>query len=151
MFMLALRVFWCDFCSRVFAWQARPCDGVRRASALLYLCRLCIHATHRTLPAGEGPPSSPAHLTQLEYISCDVSIACVQEWGDDWMADAPQELVNVALTGIQSIPDEQAIILSRCYPSKRTAGYTNLHDRQVVRLNGEAVVNLRQMYHRIQV
>ena len=47
-------------------------------------------------------------------------------------------------------PDEQPVILSRCYPSKHTAGYAQLSDRQVVAVNGEPVLNLRQMYARIQ-
>ncbi|KAL1524518.1 hypothetical protein AB1Y20_019411 [Prymnesium parvum] len=74
----------------------------------------------------------------------------LQEWGEEWMADAPQDLVHTALTGIRQRPGEQAVILSRCYPSERTAGYTNLNDRQVVAVNGESVLNLKQMYHRIQ-
>ncbi len=70
----------------------------------------------------------------------------LHEWGDDWMADAPPELVHLTITGIQSRDDEQPVILSRCFPSKETAGYLHLSDRRVLSVNGERVLNLRQMY-----
>lgn len=74
----------------------------------------------------------------------------LHEWGDDWIADAPQDLVHLALTGVQRRADEQPVILSRCFPSRRTAGYTHMADRQVVRVNGEPVINLQQMYSLVQ-
>ena len=46
-------------------------------------------------------------------------------------ADAPSDLVHLALTGVQKLQQEQPVILSRCFPSKSTAGYTNMADRQV--------------------
>ena len=41
------------------------------------------------------------------------------EWGDDWLADAPQELVQPSLAGIQTRVGEEPVILSRCFPSRR--------------------------------
>ena len=66
------------------------------------------------------------------------------------MADAPPDLVHLTLSGIQQSPGEQPVILSRCFPGKHTAGYTHLSDRRVVSVNGEPVLNLRQMYARIR-
>ena len=70
----------------------------------------------------------------------------LHEWGDDWLADAPQDLVHLALTGVQNRPNEQPVILSKCFPSRRTAGYSHMADRQVVSVNGHPVLNLQQMY-----
>ena len=55
----------------------------------------------------------------------------LHEWGEEWQADAPSDLVHLALTGVQRLQQEQPVILSRCFPSKSTAGYTNMADRQV--------------------
>jgi len=74
----------------------------------------------------------------------------LHEWGDDWMSDAPQDLVHLALTGVQQATGEQPVILSRCFPSRRTAGYLQMTDRQVVSVNGHPVVNLAQMYSLVQ-
>ncbi len=68
------------------------------------------------------------------------------EWGDDWLSDAPHELVELTLSGIPSVPEERPVIMSRCFPSKMTAGYSSLTDRRVLAVNGEPVVNVRQMY-----
>jgi S1-C subfamily serine protease len=70
----------------------------------------------------------------------------LQEWGDEWMQDAPQDLVHLALTGVQRRKDEQPVILSRCFPSKRTAGYSHLADRHVMSVNGHPIINLAHMY-----
>ena len=46
----------------------------------------------------------------------------LMEWGEDWMQDAPHDLVNLALSGIATLDEEQPVILTRIFPSKRTAG-----------------------------
>lgn len=74
----------------------------------------------------------------------------LQEWGEDWMSDAPHELVELVLSGIQQLADEQPVILSRVFPSRRTAGLTGLSDRRVLACNGESVLNLAQMFSLVQ-
>ena len=74
----------------------------------------------------------------------------LHEWGDDWKQDAPQDLVHLTLTGIQRLRDEQPVILSRIFPSRHTAGYSNMADRQVVSVNDHPVLNLQQMYSLVQ-
>jgi len=74
----------------------------------------------------------------------------LHEWGDDWQADAPQDLVHLTLTGVPRYEDEQPVVLSRCFPSKATAGYTHMADRQVISVNRHPVLNLRHMYALVQ-
>ena len=33
----------------------------------------------------------------------------LHEWGDEWMSDAPHELVNLVMAGIAELPDEQPV------------------------------------------
>ena len=47
-------------------------------------------------------------------------------------------------------PGEQPVVLSRCFPSKATAGYASMADRQVLSVNGHSVRNLRHMYALVQ-
>lgn len=42
------------------------------------------------------------------------------------------------------------VLLSRCFPSPRTAGFGGMTDRRVLAVGDEPVLNLRQMYARIQ-
>ena len=74
----------------------------------------------------------------------------LHEWGDEWMSDAPHELVNLVMAGIAALPDEQPVILSRIFPAKLTAGYSAMMDRRCISINGEPVLNLRQMYALVQ-
>lgn len=70
----------------------------------------------------------------------------LQEWGENWMGDTPHELMQLMLDGMQTVPDEQPVVLSHCFPSRKTAGYSSFIDQRVVAVNGEPVVSLRQMY-----
>merc|ERR1712087_223004 len=57
--------------------------------------------------------------------------------------------MGLTLSSLPTRADEQPVILSRCFPSKQTAGYLTLHDRRVLSLNGECVINLEQLYQRV--
>lgn len=74
----------------------------------------------------------------------------LQEWGEHWREDAPVELANLVSEGFRSVPEEEVVVLSKCFPSKRTAGYGYLNDRRVLKVCGQRVVNLQQMYSLIQ-
>tara|TARA_B110001452_G_C15220824_1_gene423251 strand:- start:152 stop:604 length:453 start_codon:yes stop_codon:yes gene_type:complete len=74
----------------------------------------------------------------------------LMEWGEDWMQDAPHDLVNLALSGIATLDEEQPIILTRIFPSKCTAGYSGMTDRRVLSVNREPVRNLKQMYSLVE-
>jgi hypothetical protein len=74
----------------------------------------------------------------------------LQEWGQNWLSDAPAELLLLMYDNVQSMTDEQPVILSHVFPTKRTAGYSDMIDQRVVSVNGEQVVNLRQMYQLVQ-
>lgn len=103
----------------------------------------------RLVPATVYDSPQPYFL-YAGFVFVPLTEPYLQEWGEEWLSDAPQELVHVTLTGIRQEIDEQPVILSRCYPSQQTAGYANLNDRRVVSLNGEPVLNIKQMYHRVQ-
>jgi len=74
----------------------------------------------------------------------------LNEWGDDWQMNAPFRLVSLAVVGGREQSDEQPVVLSHIFPSRRTAGFTNLDDRQVIAVNGHRVINIHQMYSLVQ-
>ncbi|CAK9077035.1 unnamed protein product [Durusdinium trenchii] len=49
--------------------------------------------------------------------------------GSKWLHDAPVDLVMLQKEGLKKDPEEQIVILSKCYPSRRTAGYSLLNER----------------------
>ena len=58
--------------------------------------------------------------------------------------------MQLVLSGAQSEAAEQPVLLSRVLPSPQTAGYLTLADRRVLSVNGERVLNLRQMHALVQ-
>jgi len=75
----------------------------------------------------------------------------LQEWGDQWRAKAPRDLINIAFRQERQHEDEQPVVLAYCFNGPR-AGYTAsfLENRQVISVNGHRIVNLRQMYELVQ-
>jgi len=79
-----------------------------------------------------------------------LTVPFLQSWGENWEAEAPPDLVNLARTTQQAQPGEQPVVLARVFPSRHTRGYSDLVYHQVVRVNGEKVLNLEQMYDRVE-
>jgi len=79
-----------------------------------------------------------------------LSIPYLHEWGDDWLSQAPHELIELALSGLPKKPNERPVILCRCFPAGRTAGYSVHVDRRILTVNGQPVLNIYQMYDLVQ-
>lgn len=79
-----------------------------------------------------------------------LTVSYLQEWGSKWLHDAPVDLVMLQKEGMKKHAEEQIVILSKCYPSRRTAGYSLLNERRVASVQGQAVKNIREMYALIQ-
>lgn len=108
-----------------------------------------VHPQARLVPAHiYDAPQSYFIYGGLAFVA--LTEPYLHEWGDEWMADAPHELVSLVMSGIASQPQEQPVILSRIFPSKPTAGYSAMTDRRIISVNGEPVLNLRQMYSLVQ-
>merc|ERR1711920_554030 len=60
------------------------------------------------------------------------------------------ELLLLMYDNVPTVPGEQPIILSHAFKTRRTAGYSDLIDQRVVRVNGEKVINLKQMHELVQ-
>ena len=111
---------------------------------------------HRPWPRGPIPPHPTHHLTHATWqlparVGRGLDVGCASGTSPHLLtpshaisrclprshllfssiSDAPQDLVHLALTGVQRRPDEQPVILSKCFPSRRTAGYLHMADRQV--------------------
>eukprot|EP00434_Breviolum_minutum_P018982 symbB.v1.2.016735.t1/scaffold1281.1/size129568/3 len=79
-----------------------------------------------------------------------LTVSYLQEWGSKWLHDAPVDLVMLQKEGMRKDPEEEIVILSKCYPSRRTAGYSLLNERRVSSVAGRAVKNIKEMYTLIQ-
>jgi len=108
-----------------------------------------VHPQHRMVPTTTyDVPQS--YFLYGGFVFVPLTEPYLMEWGEDWMQDAPHDLVNLALSGIATLDEEQPIILTRIFPSKCTAGYSGMTDRRVLSVNREPVRNLKQMYSLVE-
>jgi len=62
-----------------------------------------------------------------------------------WERDAPRKLVELAATGMPDAQDQQVVILSQILTSEVNHGYQHMLDAQVVKVNGEKILNLSHL------
>jgi S1-C subfamily serine protease len=80
---------------------------ILRGGKILTLC-VPVQPLHRLVPAVVYDESQPYFLYG-GFAFVGLTEPYLHEWGDDWMSDAPQDLVHLALTGVQRQCDEQPV------------------------------------------
>lgn len=66
----------------------------------------------------------------------------LHEFGKDWMAHAPRELVSLALHGTKLFPKHEIVVIAQLLPANCNIGYSHMQDSIVRRINGIEVRNV---------
>jgi len=67
------------------------------------------------------------------------------EWGEDWYSQGPRHLIQRAMDDYQTVDGEQPVVLSQILMDKVNYGYEGLTPCEVVKFNGERVINLAHL------
>ena len=85
----------------------------------------------------------PRYLILGGVVFRELSRAYLQEWGGNWMKDAPQRLVYLDAFQNELPPDRGKIVfLSQVFPTPNTLGYENLEHLVVTKVNGVPIKSL---------
>ncbi|MCH1429892.1 MAG: serine protease [Chlamydiales bacterium] len=96
--------------------------------------------THRTF----GTPPSYFIFGSLVFQPLNENYLGI--WGEDWISNAPNDLINHFLDGEKSQEKDQVVLLSRILPHKSNIGYGDMGRGMVVeKLNGVKIKNLKHL------
>jgi hypothetical protein len=85
----------------------------------------------------------PRYLIVGGVVFRELSRPYLQEWGGNWMKDAPQRLVYLDAFQNELPPDRGKIVfLSQVFPTPNTLGYENLEHLVVTKVNGAPIKSL---------
>ena len=85
----------------------------------------------------------PRYLVLGGVVFRELSRPYLQEWGGNWMKDAPQRLVYLDAFQNELPPDRGKIVfLSQILPTPNTLGYENLEHLVVTKVNGVPIKSL---------
>src|SRR4029077_18032027 len=88
----------------------------------------------------------PRYLILGGVVFRELSRAYLQEWGGNWMKDAPQRLVYLDAFQNELPPDRGKIVfLSQVFPTPNTLGYENLEHLVVSKVNGAPIKSLNDL------
>jgi len=77
------------------------------------------------------------------FVFLELSRPCLQEWGAEWVKNAPQRLVFYDAFQHELPPDRGKIVfLAHLLPTKETLGYEELGNMVVAKLNGRPIKSL---------
>lgn len=87
--------------------------------------------------------NQPRYLIVDGLVFRELSRPYLQEWGGNWMKDAPQRLVYLDAFQNELPPDRGKIVfLSQVFPTPSTLGYENLEHLVVSKVNGVPIKSL---------
>jgi membrane-associated protease RseP (regulator of RpoE activity) len=87
--------------------------------------------------------SQPRYLILGGLVFRELSRPYLQEWGGNWMKDAPQRLVYLDAFQNELPPDRgKVVFLSQVFPTASTVGYENLEHLVVNKVNGLPIKSL---------
>jgi len=89
---------------------------------------------------------APRYVILGGVIFMELSRPYLQEWGGDWLKDAPQRLVF--LDAFQhELPDdrEKIVFISQILPTPDTLGYERFENLVVSKVNGKAIRSLNDV------
>ena len=85
----------------------------------------------------------PRYLVLGGVVFRELSRPYLQEWGGNWMKDAPQRLVYLDAFQNELPPDRGKIVfVSQVFPTPNTLGYENLEHLVVTKVNGVPIKSL---------
>ncbi|KAG2424070.1 hypothetical protein HYH02_015249 [Chlamydomonas schloesseri] len=101
-------------------------------------------------PAALVPPHlanrDPSYLLVGGLVFTAASEPYLQsEYGAEYGSDAPVKLLDRLYHGFPAAPGEEVVVLSQVLACDATLGYEDVYNVQLLRLNGTAVTNLRQL------
>jgi hypothetical protein len=94
---------------------------------------------------------APRYIVLGGVVFMELSRAYLQEWGNDWVKEAPQRLVFY--DAFQSeLPDDRGkiVFISQILPSQDTIGYENLDNLVVSKVNGREIRSLDELAEAIK-
>lgn len=87
----------------------------------------------------------PSYFCYAGLVFTPLTQPHLHESGDDWYNTAPRKLVDKAINANRQRPGQQVVILSQVLVDEVNAGYQSFADLEVLRVDGQRVVNLRHL------
>eukprot|EP00955_Chlamydomonas_euryale_P090597 364557-Chlamydomonas_euryale.AAC.9 len=84
----------------------------------------------------------PSYYIFAGLVFVPLSQPYLHEYGDDWTNTSPRRLYDKAMHKMMKRPAEQIVVLTQVLSDDVNAGYQLFQNLQVVRVNGDEVLNL---------
>ncbi len=100
------------------------------------------------LISGALTDQSPSYYVYGGLIFTPVSLSLLKEYGNGrrrWDYNLPYNLANLTFSEKQTVPDEEAVIVTNILSSSVNQGYKFAEVMRVVEVNGKQVINLQQI------
>lgn len=87
--------------------------------------------------------TAPRYVILGGVVFMELSRPYLQEWGGDWLKDAPQRLVFLdAFQNELPVDRKKIVFISQILPTPMTLGYENLENLVVTKVNGQEIRTL---------
>ena len=104
---------------------------------------------HRLVPMEEYD-TTPTYYIYGGFVFSPVSKNFLQRWGDTWMRDAPNALLNIYQNNIPEVEGEQVVLISRVLAAEINDGYQDISFWIVKNVNGQKIRSMQELVSAIE-
>jgi S1-C subfamily serine protease len=91
----------------------------------------------------------PRYYIYGGLVFCPLTLNYLKTW-PNWQAKAPSNLLNYFINSDPSDENEEVVIMTKVLDADINVGYNKHTDQRIVKVNGEKVINLKQMIAAIE-
>ena len=92
----------------------------------------------------------PTYYIYGGFVFCPLSKNLLDIWGSKWYQSAPRELICAMMNNIPEREEEQVVILLKALAADVNQGYQNVSSWVVKSVNGEKVLNIKDLVEKVE-
>ncbi len=104
---------------------------------------------HRLVPMEEYD-TKPTYYIYGGFVFSPLSKNFLQIWGDAWVRDAPNALLNIYQNNIPEVEGEQVVLISRVLAAEINDGYQDISFWIVKNVNGQRIRSMQELVSAIE-
>ncbi len=92
----------------------------------------------------------PTYFLYGGLVFCPLTIDLLKAWGDNWMKDAPNNLLSLIDIANEDAGRDEVVVLLRVLPADLNQGYQDVSSAIITKIDGRAIRSLRDLIGAIE-
>ncbi|RMG04583.1 MAG: PDZ domain-containing protein [Nitrospirae bacterium] len=92
----------------------------------------------------------PSYFIYGGIVFTPLTVNFLKTWGRNWFNSAPKWMTSALLNKYKQKKGEELVVAGKILPSEVNKGYENVLNDRIVKVNGEEILNLRDLIDKVE-